>query len=155
MQSSITNRMFWYPRRPSVHLPPFLVAGSVAILQAASHFGPPAVRHLLQDKFQMAEKTTAKNRPCPCCTACLLWFPLAALADEKVFIAPTPSQTVSSRRTRFESEVQYFDTEIDDLVDMLRSTNDMEIHGDILHYMVCTYGMMYRTNIGVVKDLIK
>ena len=79
----------------------------------------------------------------------------SSVAEEKVFIAPTPSQTVSSRRTRFESEVQYFDTEIDDLVDMLRSTNDMEIHGDILHYMVCTYGMMYRTNIGVVKDLIK
>ena len=38
---------------------------------------------------------------------------------------------------------------------MLRITGDMEIHGDILHYMAATYGMTYNTNIGVVKDLIK
>ena len=44
---------------------------------------------------------------------------------------------------------------MEDLADMLRSTGDMEIHGDILHYMAATYGMTYNTNIGVVKDLIK
>ena len=59
------------------------------------------------------------------------------------------------RRTRFESEAQYIDTEMGDLVDMLRSTNDMETHGDILHYMVTTYGMSYKTSIGVIKDLLR
>ena len=57
--------------------------------------------------------------------------------------------------TRFESEASYLYTEVEDLADMLRSTGDMEIHGDILHYMAATYGMTYNTNIGVVKDLIK
>lgn len=59
------------------------------------------------------------------------------------------------RRTRFESEAVYTDTEMGDLVDMLRSTNDMEVHGDILHYMVTTYGMSYKTSIGVIKDLLR
>ena len=59
------------------------------------------------------------------------------------------------RRTRFESEAVYTDTEMGDLVDMLRSTNDMEVHGDILHYMVTTYGLSYKTSIGVIKDLLR
>ena len=59
------------------------------------------------------------------------------------------------RRTRFESEAVYLDTEVEDLVDMLKSTNDMETHGDILHYMVTTYGMSFKTSIGVIKDLLR
>merc|ERR1719369_2669296 len=70
---------------------------------------------------------------------------------EDVMILHTPS----TRRTRFESEMQYEETELDDLVDMLRVTNDMEVHGDILHYMVVTYGMQFETSIGVVKDLLR
>merc|ERR1719483_172434 len=65
------------------------------------------------------------------------------------------SPTQATRRTRFESEVPFEDTEIEDLVDMLSSTNDMEIHGDILHYMVVTYGMQFKTGVGIVRDLLR
>eukprot|EP00092_Neocalanus_flemingeri_P040364 GFUD01043962.1.p1 GENE.GFUD01043962.1~~GFUD01043962.1.p1 ORF type:complete len:1237 (+),score=200.38 GFUD01043962.1:169-3879(+) len=69
--------------------------------------------------------------------------------DEDHMILP------STRRTRFETESQFEDTEVQDLVDMLSSTNDMEIHGDILHYMVATYGMQFQTGEGNVKDLLR
>jgi len=74
----------------------------------------------------------------------------SSVMDDHV-LSPTPA----TRRTRFESEVPFEDTEIEDLVDMLRSTNDMEIHGDILHYMVVTYGMQFKTGVGIVRDLLK
>jgi len=31
----------------------------------------------------------------------------------------------------------------------------MEIHGDILHYMVVTYGMQFKTGVGIVRDLLR
>ena len=62
---------------------------------------------------------------------------------------------VADSEQRLDSEAQYMDTELEDLVDMLRSTNDMEIHGDILHYMVNTYGLTFKTSIGVIKELVK
>ena len=62
---------------------------------------------------------------------------------------------VTMRRARFESEAQYVETEVEDLVDMLRSTTDMEAHGDILHHMAGAYGLMFKTSIGVVRDLIR
>jgi len=72
--------------------------------------------------------------------------------EERNFVVPMFPTT---RRTRLDSEAQYMDTELEDLVDMLRSTNDMEIHGDILHYMVNTYGLTFKTSIGVIKELVK
>ena len=60
-----------------------------------------------------------------------------------------------TRRTRLESEASYMDSGVEELVEMLRSTNDMEVHGDILHYMVITYGTSLKTSIGVVKDLLR
>ena len=60
-----------------------------------------------------------------------------------------------TRRTRLESEASYMDSGVEELVEMLRSTNDMEVHGDILHYMVITYGISLKTSVGVVKDLLR
>ena len=60
-----------------------------------------------------------------------------------------------TRRTRLESEASYMDSGVEELVEMLRSTNDMEVHGDILHYMVITYGTGLKTSVGVVKDLLR
>ena len=49
-------------------------------------------------------------------------------------------------RQRFESESCYQDQEVSDLVAMLTVTSDLEEQGDILHYMVLTYGMEYKTD---------
>ena len=61
----------------------------------------------------------------------------------------------TSRRTWLESEASFVESGVEELVDMLRSTNDMEVHGDILHYMVVTYGTSLKTSVGVVKDLLR
>ena len=49
-------------------------------------------------------------------------------------------------RQRFESESCYQDQEVSDLVAMLTVTSDLEEQGDILHYMVLTYGMEFKTD---------
>ena len=103
---------------------------------------------LMKDVEMVSDKCLAKS---------VTFGRQASLNDD-----PTTSATFmeaasasTPRRTRFESEAQYIDTEMGDLVDMLRSTNDMETHGDILHYMVTTYGLSYKTSIGVIKDLLR
>ena len=79
----------------------------------------------------------------------------ASKSSSTLSVDNMPTQRTVTRRTRFESECHFEDTEIKDLVDMLRGTNDMELHGDILHYMFVTYGMQYQTGVGIVKDLLR
>ena len=67
----------------------------------------------------------------------------------------TARTAIVTRRTRLESEASYVASGVEELVDMLRSTNDMEVHGDILHYMVVTFGLSLKTSVGVVKDLLR
>ena len=54
-----------------------------------------------------------------------------------------------------ESEASFVDSGVEELLLLLRSTNDMEVHGDILHYMAITYGTTLKTSVGVVKDLLR
>ena len=60
-----------------------------------------------------------------------------------------------TRRKRMESEASFVDSGVEELLLLLRSTNDMEVHGDILHYMAITYGTTLKTSVGVVKDLLR
>ncbi|CAL8105071.1 unnamed protein product [Orchesella dallaii] len=64
-------------------------------------------------------------------------------------------------RTRTHSDAQFENTEIEELITMLRETESLEEQGDILHYLVVTHGLDYPTgvddnNVEVkVKDLLK
>ncbi|KAG8238505.1 hypothetical protein J437_LFUL017804, partial [Ladona fulva] len=59
------------------------------------------------------------------------------------------------------SETQYADTEVEELLIMLRETENLEEQGDILQYLVDTQGLAYETGIVdegkavTIKDLLK
>ena len=57
----IINRTTSDLLRPSVHHPSLPAAGSLGIPYSQPYSGPPARKHFLQDKFQIAERTTAKS----------------------------------------------------------------------------------------------
>ena len=42
-----------------------------------------------------------------------------------------------------------------ELLDILRGSRDLEMQGDILHYMASTHGMNFQTGIGTVYDLLR
>jgi hypothetical protein len=48
---------------------------------------------------------------------------------------------------RLISEGQYADTEVEELLTMLRETENLEEQGDILQYLVDTQGLNYNTGI--------
>lgn len=48
-------------------------------------------------------------------------------------------------RHRLTSENNFADTEVDELVAMLRETENLEEQGDILQYLVDTQGLDYNT----------
>ncbi|XP_058794733.1 probable phosphorylase b kinase regulatory subunit alpha isoform X2 [Phymastichus coffea] len=64
-------------------------------------------------------------------------------------------------RTRVNSETQYADTEVEELMAMLRETESLEEQGDILQYLVDSQGLHYNTGMleaghpVLVKDLLK
>ncbi|XP_063231052.1 probable phosphorylase b kinase regulatory subunit alpha [Bacillus rossius redtenbacheri] len=64
-------------------------------------------------------------------------------------------------RTRCVSETQYADTEVDELLAMLRESEQLEEQGDILQYLVDTQGLSFDTGVVeggrpvIVKDLVK
>lgn len=53
--------------------------------------------------------------------------------------------TISRHRTT--SEANFADTEIDELLAMLRETENLEEQGDILQYLVDTQGLDFNTGI--------
>merc|ERR1719228_2358720 len=59
-----------------------------------------------------------------------------------------------SFRVRLGSETLYGDQEFEELVDMLKETNVLEEQGDILQYMVVTYGMKHISRFGSVQQLV-
>lgn len=48
-------------------------------------------------------------------------------------------------RHRLNSEANFADTEVDELIAMLRETENLEEQGDILQYLVDTQGLDYNT----------
>ncbi|XP_012269877.1 probable phosphorylase b kinase regulatory subunit alpha isoform X2 [Athalia rosae] len=70
-------------------------------------------------------------------------------------------QTPKSHRHRLASETQYADTEVEELLAMLRETESLEEQGDILQYLVDSQGLLYDTGMleegrpVTVKDLLK
>ncbi|KAF7991456.1 hypothetical protein HCN44_008768 [Aphidius gifuensis] len=64
-------------------------------------------------------------------------------------------------RVRNSSETQYADTEVEELMAMLRETESLEEQGDILQYLVDSQGLMFNTGMienghpVLVKDLLK
>eukprot|EP00092_Neocalanus_flemingeri_P036527 GFUD01039770.1.p1 GENE.GFUD01039770.1~~GFUD01039770.1.p1 ORF type:complete len:1190 (+),score=295.95 GFUD01039770.1:88-3657(+) len=57
-------------------------------------------------------------------------------------------------RARVGSASLYGDQEAEELVVMLKETRNLEDQGDILQYMVVTYGMQYTSKSGSVKQLV-
>ncbi|XP_026287234.1 probable phosphorylase b kinase regulatory subunit alpha isoform X2 [Frankliniella occidentalis] len=72
---------------------------------------------------------------------------------------PTRHSEVVARR--LQSETQYADTEVEELLTMLRESEHLEEQGDILQYLVDTQGLNFNTGIVedgkevTVKDLLK
>ncbi|XP_014208892.1 probable phosphorylase b kinase regulatory subunit alpha isoform X2 [Copidosoma floridanum] len=64
-------------------------------------------------------------------------------------------------RQRMNSETQYADTEVEELMAMLRETESLEEQGDILQFLVDSQGLMFNTGMVendhpvLVKDLLK
>ncbi|ODN06538.1 putative phosphorylase b kinase regulatory subunit alpha [Orchesella cincta] len=85
--------------------------------------------------------------------------------------SPSPVETASPTRprpawaplsrTRTHSDAQFENTEIEELITMLRETESLEEQGDILHYLVVSHGLDYPTGVDdnneevKVKDLLK
>ncbi|KAJ9596970.1 hypothetical protein L9F63_012000, partial [Diploptera punctata] len=101
-----------------------------------------------------------------------VYFPPQALADaeaDKISPrSPSPEDMVfhwkqnPTPRIRLTSETQqYADTEVEELLTMLRETEHLEEQGDILQYLVDTQGLEFNTGIVedgkpvTVKDLLK
>ncbi|KAJ8936869.1 hypothetical protein NQ314_012133 [Rhamnusium bicolor] len=67
----------------------------------------------------------------------------------------------STTRFRTQSEIQYADTEVDELFAMLRESEHLDEQGDILQYLVDSKGLDYNTGmleygkVVTVKDLLK
>jgi len=57
-------------------------------------------------------------------------------------------------RARTGSETLYGDQEVEELVVLLKESRDLEEQGDILQYMVVTYGMQHSTRSGSVCQLV-
>jgi hypothetical protein len=53
-------------------------------------------------------------------------------------------------KTRTQSDAQYENTEVDELISMLRDTEQLEEQGDILHYLVVSHGLEYCTGKSVL-----
>lgn len=68
----------------------------------------------------------------------MLFFDLIILVPRIIL----PSPTVRHRLT---SEANFADTEVDELIAMLRETENLEEQGDILQYLVDTQGLDYNT----------
>ena len=111
----------------------------------------------VQKQFIRDEGNTFEMASAKCSAKSVTSGRQESLSDDPTTLATfmEVASASTSRRTRFDSEAVYTDTEMGELVNMLRSTNDMEVHGDILHYLVTTYGMSYKTSIGVIKDLLR
>jgi len=68
--------------------------------------------------------------------------------NDNCYLNPTPF------RARLGSESLYGDQEVEELVVMLKQTRDLEEQGDILQYMVVTYGMHHSSSSGSVQQLV-
>uniref|UniRef100_A0A0A9Y4T2 Phosphorylase b kinase regulatory subunit n=1 Tax=Lygus hesperus TaxID=30085 RepID=A0A0A9Y4T2_LYGHE len=82
-------------------------------------------------------------------------FPRSPSPEEKTVWKQTPS------RHRLVSEAQYADTEVEELLTMLRESDQLEEQGDILQYLIDTQGMEFQTGASedgspiTLKDLLK
>lgn len=56
-----------------------------------------------------------------------------------------------STRERTQSDAQFENTEVEELLAMLRETENLEEQGDILHYLVVSHGLEYST--GAYKNI--
>ncbi|XP_066589862.1 probable phosphorylase b kinase regulatory subunit alpha isoform X2 [Prorops nasuta] len=76
-------------------------------------------------------------------------------------LLPWKTNAQKSHRHRNLSETQYADTEVEELLAMLRETESLEEQGDILQYLVDTQGLYFDTGMVeeghpvLVKDLLK
>ncbi|XP_014485111.1 PREDICTED: probable phosphorylase b kinase regulatory subunit alpha isoform X2 [Dinoponera quadriceps] len=96
---------------------------------------------------------------------------LSPSATQPVMIDRTPSPTEEMlpwknspkvhNRHRTVSETQYAETEVEELLSMLRETESLEEQGDILQYLVDSKGLYFNTGVleeghpVLVKDLLK
>lgn len=71
---------------------------------------------------------------------------------ESIFLMKIPFGSVPkiqlgtiSARSRSTTETNFADTEVEELIAMLRETENLEEQGDILQYLVDTQGLDYNT----------
>lgn len=89
-------------------------------------------------------------------------------ASTQVHRSPSPEDLIplwkhgsSVSRFRSGTELQYADTEVEELLTMLRESDHLEEQGDILQYLVDSQGLNYKTGLSEdgksvsVKDLLK
>ncbi|XP_034945410.1 probable phosphorylase b kinase regulatory subunit alpha isoform X2 [Chelonus insularis] len=96
--------------------------------------------------------------------------PAAVPTAEQSLRTPSPEATIedvmvwkssTKPRIRHASETQYADTEVEELMAMLRETESLEEQGDILQYLVDSQGLQFNTGMlenghpVLVKDLLK
>lgn len=62
-----------------------------------------------------------------------------------VFLVPKIQLGQATARTRTTTENNFADTEVEELIAMLRETENLEEQGDILQYLVDTQGLDYNT----------
>lgn len=62
-----------------------------------------------------------------------------------VLAAPSKSSGVRNRTTSESQNVVYAEQETDELITMLRETENLDEQGDILQYLVDTHGLEFNT----------
>lgn len=64
---------------------------------------------------------------------------------ESPLVYTVPKLILPPVRHRLTSEANFADTEVEELIAMLRETENLEEQGDILQYLVDTQGLDYNT----------
>lgn len=64
-----------------------------------------------------------------------------------LFLVPKIQLGQAPTRTRATTDNNFADTEVEELIAMLRETENLEEQGDILQYLVDTQGLDYNTGI--------
>lgn len=74
-------------------------------------------------------------------------FFLNLLLNKKLFILSVQKIQLgpASGRTRVNADTNFADTEVEELIAMLRETENLEEQGDILQYLVDNQGLDYNT----------
>lgn len=68
-----------------------------------------------------------------------------------VFLVPKIQLGPGSSRTRANADNNFADTEVEELIAMLRETENLEEQGDILQYLVDNQGLDFNTGMYLIK----